>query len=112
MNNFEITLLISPNLTINKIESIGKLFEKNVNKLGGSIIAKEDWGLRDLSYKIKYAKKAFYNFYQMTFQGSKIPELKRKLSQNEEILRYLIIKVNKHEELPTKLFNNKEQENL
>ena len=108
MNNFELTLLISPDLTVKKIESIEKLFEKNVKKLGGSIIAKENWGLRNLSYKINNTKKAFYNFYQMTFQGSMVAELKRNLSQNEEILRYLIIKVKKHEELPTKLFIDKE----
>ena len=34
MNNFELTLLISPDLTLKKIESIEKLFEKNVKKLG------------------------------------------------------------------------------
>ena len=68
MNNFEAILLISPDLTIKQIESIEKLFEKNVNKLEGSIIAKENWGLRDLSYKINNAKKAFYSFYHMTFE--------------------------------------------
>ena len=108
MNNFEATLLISPDLTVKKIESIEKLFEKTVKNYGGSIIAKENWGLRDLSYKIQGAKKGFYNFYQMTFEGSKIQDLKNNLSQNEEILRYLIIKVDKHDELPTKLLKNKE----
>ena len=44
----------------------------------------------------------------MTFEGSKIQDLKNNLSQNEEILRYLIIKVDKHDELPTKLLKNKE----
>ena len=108
MHNFEATLLISPDLTVKKIESIEKFFEKNVNKLDGSIIAKENWGLRNLSYKVNNVKKAFYCFYQMTFEGNKIHDLKKNLSQNEEILRYLIIKVNKHDDLPTKLFNNKE----
>ena len=108
MNNFELTLLISPDLTVKKIESIEKLFEKNVKKLGGSIIANENWGLRDLSYKINNAKKAFYSFFQITFEGSKIQDLKKTLSLNEEILRYLVIKVKKHEELPTKLLKNKE----
>ena len=42
MNNFEATLLISPDLTVKKIESIEKFFEKNVKSLGGSIIAKEN----------------------------------------------------------------------
>ena len=108
MNNFEATLLISPDLTIKKTESIEKIFEKTVKNFGGSIIAKENWGLRDLSYSIQGAKKGFYSFYQMTFEGSKIQDLKNNLSLNEEILRYLIIKVNKHDELPTKLLKNKE----
>ena len=108
MSNFEATLLINPDLTIKKFESIEKLFEENVKNLGGSIVAKENWGLRDLSYKINKAKKAFYSFYQITFEGNKIQELKKNLSLNEEILRYLIIKVNQHDELPTKLFKNKE----
>ena len=108
MNNFEATLLISPDLTVKKIESIEKLFEKYVNDLEGKIIAKENWGLRDLSYKINNAKKAFYSFFQITFQGSKIPDLKKTLSLNEEILRYLIIKVDQHDELPTKLLKNSE----
>ena len=108
MNNFEATLLFSPDLTAKKIESMEKFFEKHVANMGGSIVAKEDWGLRDLSYKIKNAKKAFYNFYQITFDGNKIQELKRVLSQNEEILRYLLLKVNNHEELPTKLLKEKE----
>ena len=108
MNNFEAILLINANLTVKKIESIEKLFEKNVKKLGGSIIAKENWGLRNLSYKIQSAKKAFYSFFQITFKGSKIQDLKQTLSLNEDIIRYLVIKVKKHEELPTKLLKNNE----
>ena len=108
MNNFEATLLISPDLTVKKIESIEEFFENNVKSLGGSIIAKEDWGLRDLSYKINSTKKAFYRFYHMKFEGSEIPKLKKNLSLNEEIIRYLIIKVKEHDELPTKLIKNNE----
>jgi len=103
MNNFEATLLISPDLSTAKIKSIANLFEKNVKDMGGAIIGKEDWGLRDLSYKIHTTKKAFYNFYQLSFDGSKIQDLKKILSQNEQILRYLFIKVREHDELPTVL---------
>ena len=77
MNNFEATLLFSPHLPAKKIESIEKLFEKQVTTMGGSLVAKENWGLRDLSYKINNTKKAFYNFYHLTFEGSKIQEFKR-----------------------------------
>ena len=103
MNNFEATLLFSPDISSNKIDTLDKFFEKNVSEMGGSIIAKEDWGLRDLSYKINNAKKAFYNFYQISIDGNKIQDLKRILTQNEEIIRHLFIKVMNHDELPTKL---------
>ena len=72
MNNFEATLLISPDLTVKKIESIEKSFEKNVKNVGGSIVAIENWGLRNLSYRINNAQKAFYSYFQIKFEGNKI----------------------------------------
>ena len=112
MKNFEATILISPDLSSAKLKSTEANLEKNISEMGGSIIAKESWGLRDLSYSINNSKKAFYNFYQLNFEGAKIQELKKILSQNEEIMRYLFVRVNEHEQLPTKLSpdNNNEKE--
>ena len=45
--------------------------------MSGSIFSEEDWGLRDLSYKIKNFKKAFYKFYQLEIEGSKIQNIKK-----------------------------------
>ena len=73
----------------------------------GQVIQSEDWGLRDLSYKMLNFSKAFYNFYQIEIEGSKIDSIKKILNQNETFLRYLFIKVDKHQELPTKLNNEK-----
>ena len=63
MDNFETTLILSPDLSNEKLKLELKNFEENIKKNDGDIIAQEDWGLRDLSYKIKNAKKAFYIFY-------------------------------------------------
>ena len=108
MNNFEAILLISPDLATTKLKDTEKNFEKLIENKGGSIIAKEDWGLKDLSYKINNFKKAFYSYYQVTFEGSKIQEMKKSLTQNEQVIRHLFVKVDKHDELPTKLLKNKE----
>ena len=108
MNNFETTLLISPDTTKNNLNQINETFEKLVVDQGGSIIGKEDWGLRDLAYKINSLKKAFYFFYQINIEGTKMQTLKKNISQNEKIIRHLFIKVNKHETLPTKLFKGNE----
>ena len=104
MYNFEVTLLISSDNTKSNLKKIGETFEKSVVDQDGSIIGKEDWGLRDLAYKIKSLKKAFYLFYQINFETQKLQALKKNISQNETIIRNLLVKVNIHNELPTKMY--------
>tara|TARA_B100001123_G_C15000171_1_gene903224 strand:- start:51 stop:377 length:327 start_codon:yes stop_codon:yes gene_type:complete len=108
MNNFEATILISPEIAKTNLSTIVETVEKSIKENAGSIIAKEEWGLRELAYKINSLKKAFYFFYQIEIDGSKIEILKKNFSQNEKILRYLFIKVKEHEKLPTKIFSSEE----
>ena len=63
MNNFEAVVLLSPERSSNvKNSCLGNL-EKIINEKSGKVINNEDWGLRDLSYKINHYSKAFFNFY-------------------------------------------------
>ena len=103
MNKFEAVLLISPEVSNNILEQNIKTFEDIVSKSSGKIMNTEDWGLRDLSYDIKNFKKAFYKYFQIEINGSNIQKISKTLNQNDIILRHLFIKVNQHQELPTKL---------
>lgn len=103
MNKFEAILLYSPDLSSTNINQQEDSFKKLLSDNNGSIYASEDWGLRDLTYNIKNNKKAFYRYYQIDIDGKNIQEIKRILTQNEKVIRHLIIKVENHEELPTKL---------
>tara|TARA_B100000965_G_C19577812_1_gene752128 strand:+ start:641 stop:967 length:327 start_codon:yes stop_codon:yes gene_type:complete len=107
MKKFEAVLLVSPEISSKSRVDINKDFKNIINKNTGKIINEEDWGLRDLSYKITNFSKAFYNFYQIEIEGSKIENINKILAQNEHFLRHLFIKVDKHQELPTKLNNEK-----
>ena len=108
MNDFEVTLLISPDTTKNDHIKILEYFKKLVTNNDGSIVGKEVWGLRDLTYKINNSKKAFYFFYQINITGKTIQSLKKSISQNEKIIRYLFIKVDAHDKLPTKMLERNE----
>ena len=103
MDNFETTILISSDTSKSDLTSINNAFEKLITSQEGSIVNKEDWGLRDLAYKIKAFKKAFYFFYQINIEGQKIQDLKKNIFQNDKIIRCLFIKVKTHAELPTKI---------
>ena len=102
MNKFEAVILLSPDLSSANLKKQEDSFKKLLIELNGSIFSKEDWGLRNLNYKIKNFKKAFYKFYQLEIEGSKIQDIKQNINQNEQIIRHLFIKVENHDKLPTK----------
>ena len=103
MSKFEAVILLSPDLSSANLKKQEDSLKKLFIGLNGSIFSKEDWGLRNLNYKIKNFKKAFYKFYQLEIEGSKIQNIKKNISQNEQIIRHLFVKVVNHEKLPTKI---------
>ena len=107
MNNFEAVVMLSPEIPTNVRSLCLDNLEKIINDKSGQIINNEDWGLRDLSYKIDHYSKAFYNFYQIEIEGDKVESIKKILNQDENIIRHLFVRVEKHQELPTKLNNEK-----
>ena len=107
MNKFEVVLLYSPELASTAIKSEIEKFKKTIIEKKGKVINEENWGLRDLSYNIKKFKKAFYNFFQLEISGNDLNDIKKDFNQSENLLRYLFIKVNDHQELPTKLYHEK-----
>ena len=109
MNKFEVVLLFSPDISNTVVDKEEENFLLNIKDNEGIIVNSEDWGLKDLSFNIANYKKAFYKFYQLEIEGSKIQHIKKILVQNEKILRHLFVKVNKHQELPTKMVNNEEK---
>ena len=103
MNKFEVVLIFSPELSTTNLKSEIENIKNKLVTQSANIINEEDWGLRDLSYNINKFKKAFYNFIQIEASGKMIKNLNRELNQSENLLRYIFIKVNEHQELPTKL---------
>ena len=103
MNKFEVVLIFNPELSTTNLKSEIENFKNKLVSQSANIVSEEDWGLRDLSYNIDKFKKAFYNFFQVEASGRMIKDLNKELNQSENLLRYIFIKVNEHQELPTKL---------
>jgi len=109
MNKFEAVILYNPDLSNLIITKEEEAFNSTIEKSSGIIINKEEWGLKNLSYKINNYKKAFYKYYQIEINGTQVQDLKKNLTQNEKVLRHLFVKVNEHQTLPTKMVNNEEK---
>ena len=103
MSKFETVLLLSPEISTSVRKNLCDEFSKLISDNSGNIVNTEDWGLRDLSYNIGNVSKAFYNFFQIEIDGNKIENIQKNITQNENFIRHIFIKVNEHQELPTKL---------
>ena len=107
MNKFEAVLIFSPELATSKLNDEINKFKSNLEAHTAKIINEENWGLRDLSYSINKFNKAFYRFFQIEATGSIVKEINKDLNQSENLMRYIFIKVKNHQELPTKLNEEK-----
>ena len=74
---------------------IGK-YENIIDKNFGKVLKTENWGLRTLAYKIKNNKKGFYFHIKFEGVGKTIQELEGAENIDEMLLRFLTIKVKKH----------------
>ena len=107
MNKFEVVLVLNPELATNKLNDEINKFKSHLESHSAKIVNEEDWGLRDLSYNINKFKKAFYRFFQIETSGSIVKEINKELNQSENLMRHIFIKVKNHQELPTKLNEEK-----
>ena len=107
MNKFEVVLIFNPELATNKLNDEINKFKSSLEAHSAKIVNEENWGLRDLSYSIKKFKKAFYKFFQVEASNSIVKEINKDLNQSENLMRYIFIKVKNHQELPTKLNEEK-----
>ena len=105
---FEHVLVLKQELSTSDLENELKNHTDTITELNGSIKYNESWGLRNLAYPINNNKKAFYEFMNIEIPGENIKTLNSKLNLNENVIRYLSVKVKEFGETPTAMLKEKE----
>ena len=106
---FEHVVLLKQDLSSSDLESEIKKHEETISELNGSVVSKESWGLRNLAYPIKNNKKAFYELMNIDLPNENIKKINEKLNLNENIIRYITVKVKDFENEPSPLMKGEEQ---
>ncbi len=92
MNKYELTVVIDGGTTAAKKKSIIEKIEKLVKTFGGKMGKAEDWGKRDLFYKIKKSETGVFLFFPLELAGESAKALPQKMKTEDEIIRYLLVK--------------------
>ncbi|NDC56450.1 MAG: 30S ribosomal protein S6, partial [Alphaproteobacteria bacterium] len=80
-----------------------------VREHGGQVTKVEQWGLRNLAYKIQKNKKGHYVHLNINAPAAALAELERNQRINEEVLRFLTIKVDELESGPSAMMRKREE---
>ena len=76
----------------------------------GRVVKTENWGLRSLAYRIAKNRKAHYVLLEIDAPGETIAEIERQAQINEDIIRYMTVKVDTLEEGPTVMMRKSERD--
>src|SRR5437763_7613240 len=84
-----------------QVETLTKQFTDLVAAQGGTVSKNEYWGLRSLTFRIKKNRKGHYTLLNIDAPSAAVKELERTMSINEDIIRYLTVRVDALEEGPS-----------
>ncbi len=88
-NKYEVLLLLDSNL---ESDAIAATITDVETRLGGNIVKKEEWGLKDLAYPINKSRKAYYVLYYVETTPEAIASLKELIAIDKRIVRPMILR--------------------
>lgn len=104
---YESVIIGRQDLTPSQFETLIDEFVSVIENLKGTIRKKENWGIRNLAYKINKNRKGHYMLLNIDGPGDAIFEYERLMRLHEDIIRFLTIRINSIDEKPSPLMNNK-----
>ncbi len=106
---YESVFIARQDISSAQVDGLTEHFESVITENGGSIAKRESWGLRTMAYKIKKNRKGHYVLLNIDAPAPAVHEMERQMRINEDILRYMTLAVDEHEEGPSIIMRNKDR---
>ena len=98
---YEHVYLARQDVTAQQVEELTAQIKGVIEQMGGSIKKAEYWGVKSLSYRLRKNRKAHFTLLNVEAPPAALAEIERQERINEDVLRYLTIRVDEHEEGPS-----------
>jgi len=110
MSLYEHVFICRQDISQQQVESLTENFTAILSEQGGSVEKTEYWGLRSLAYRVKKNRKGHYSLLNITADHSAISEMERQMSLNDDILRFITIRVDEHDTEPSAPLSSKSKD--
>ena len=109
---YESVLVFRQDLTEPQVKEKADKFTQIIKELGGNVKSSEFWGLRNLAYVIRKNRKAHYVMLNIELAGDKIAELERRSRIDEDVIRFLNVRVEKLADTPSVMMKKNTEEEV
>ncbi|MGE0252493.1 MAG: 30S ribosomal protein S6 [Dongiaceae bacterium] len=107
---YESVFIARQDVAASQVESLTKSFSEIIQKNGGKVASSEYWGLRNLSHPINKNRKGHYTLLNIDAEPAAIAELERQMRFNEDVLRFLTVRVEELEKGPSAMLKQKQRD--
>jgi len=107
---YEHVFLARQDLAQAQVDAIAENATKILTDNGGSVVKAETWGLKSLAYRIAKNRKAHYIMLEIDAPAAAVAELERQTGINEDVIRYMTIRVDAHEDGPSAMMRRSDRD--
>ena len=107
---YEHVFLARQDLAQAQVDALAENATKIIEDNGGKVVKTETWGLRSLAYRIAKNRKAHYVALDFEAPTPVVAELERQTQINEDVIRYMTIRVDAHEQGPSAMMRRNERD--
>ena len=107
---YEHIFLARQDVSAQQVEELTNTLTEVLVAGGGKITKNEYWGLKSLSYRIRKNRKAHYSLLNIDAPATAVAEMERQMRINEDILRFMTVRVDEHEEGPSAMMQKRDRD--
>ncbi len=107
MPHYESVFLVRPDVSSSQVEALAQEMSTIIEQNGGNVPKVEHWGLKNLSYRIKKNRKAYYVLFNIAAPHEAVAEMERNMRIHEDVLRHLTLRMDELEEGASIMMQNK-----
>ncbi|HUV32043.1 MAG TPA: 30S ribosomal protein S6 [Devosiaceae bacterium] len=105
---YEHVFLARQDVSSSQVEEMTATLSGIIAANGGAVANSEYWGMKSLSYRIRKNRKAHFTLLNIEAPAAALAEMERQMRINEDILRFLTVRVDKLEEGPSAMMQKRD----
>ena len=105
---YEHIFLARQDVSAQQVEGMIDQFKAVIEERGGSVGRTEYWGVKSLAYRIRKNRKAHYTLFNIEAPAAAVQEMERQMSISEDVIRFMTVKVEAHEDGPSAQMRRRE----